>query len=94
MHPITALTTLLISSSLVATVNAETSREHAAHEHGHAAMDLILDGEEMLLEIHSPAYNLFGFEHAPNTAEQKAQVETVLKQTEQYRNASCCATTG
>lgn len=51
--------------------------EHGAHVHGIAALNLVLDGGELYLELDSPAVNLLGFEHAATTAEDKAKLEQV-----------------
>lgn len=54
------------------------SHEHGsldAHEHGHARLNLALEGQTLELELESPAFNLIGFEHAPSTEAQKASVE-------------------
>ncbi|WP_432472524.1 DUF2796 domain-containing protein [Amphritea sp. HPY] len=49
-------------------------RQHDSHEHGAATMLLAIEGDEMQLRIESPAANLLGFEHAPETAEQHQQL--------------------
>jgi hypothetical protein len=40
-------------------------RQHGAHVHGTAALNLALDGNEVHVELDSPAANVVGFEHAP-----------------------------
>ncbi|WP_373187978.1 DUF2796 domain-containing protein [Halopseudomonas sp.] len=37
----------------------------AAHEHGVATLNLVLDGEHLVFELESPAANIVGFEHMP-----------------------------
>jgi hypothetical protein len=49
-------------------------REHGTHEHGVAEFNIALAEATVTLELHSPAYNIFGFEHSPNTAEQQQAV--------------------
>lgn len=41
-----------------------------AHQHGHAQLQLALASEEVEVLLVSPAYNLLGFEHRPQTPEQ------------------------
>ena len=48
---------------------AETS--HGAHEHGTAAVDLVVEGSDVLVNFASPLYNLVGFEHAPRDDEDR-----------------------
>jgi len=45
-----------------------------AHEHGVAQLNAVLDGQTLELELMSPAMNLVGFEHAANSAADKAKV--------------------
>ena len=63
------LLTVAVSSSA-----ASEHREQRAHEHGVAEFNIALAETTVTLELHSPAYNLFGFEHSPNTAEQQQAV--------------------
>lgn len=42
-------------------------RQHDAHVHGIAALNLALEGEEVYIELGSPAANIVGFEHAPSS---------------------------
>lgn len=58
----------------------EHDHEHAehgsldAHEHGIAQLNVVLDGQALELELESPAMNLVGFEHAAESAADKAKV--------------------
>jgi len=51
-----------------------------AHEHGAARLNVVLDGQALELQLESPAMNLAGFEHAANSAADKAKVATVRGQ--------------
>jgi len=42
-------------------------RQHGAHVHGIAALNLALEGQEVHIELDSPAANTVGFEHAPSS---------------------------
>ncbi len=42
-------------------------REHGAHQHGHASMNIAISGGELQIELLTPAFNLLGFEHKPST---------------------------
>lgn len=42
-----------------------------AHVHGHARIDIALEGNELEIALNSPMDNLVGFEHAPTTDAQK-----------------------
>jgi hypothetical protein len=45
--------------------------EHGSHVHGTAHLNVAQIKGELTLELHSPAANIVGFEHAPRTAEEK-----------------------
>lgn len=44
------------------------------HVHGHAAVDVAVDGNRLLVVFESPLDNLVGFEHAPRNDKQKDAV--------------------
>ncbi|MCU1719335.1 DUF2796 domain-containing protein [Pseudomonas sp. 5P_3.1_Bac2] len=64
----------------------EHEHEHGslgAHEHGSAQLDVALDGPILEVQLHSPAMNLLGFEHAAQSAEDQATLSATHKQLEQ-----------
>ena len=63
-------------------IQAEEYRHHKAHEHGVAHMNVALEGNELYIELISPAANIVGFEHQPRTQEQKAAVKEAIKKLE------------
>jgi hypothetical protein len=42
-------------------------RQHGTHVHGIGQLNLALDGNELYIELDSPAANIVGFEHAPSS---------------------------
>ncbi|MCW2269467.1 DUF2796 domain-containing protein [Pseudomonas sp. JUb96] len=54
----------------------------AAHEHGVARLNAVLDGKTLEIELQSPAMNLVGFEHAAGSAADKAKVAAARAQLE------------
>tara|TARA_Y100000815_G_scaffold83734_1_gene72553 strand:+ start:956 stop:1573 length:618 start_codon:yes stop_codon:yes gene_type:complete len=54
-----------------------------AHEHGVASLNLVVDGNQVSLELDSPAANLAGFEYQPSTDEDRATVARVKTELEQ-----------
>ena len=58
-------------------------REHGAHEHGRGMLDVVAEGEELVVEFRIPAANVVGFEHAPRD---DAEREAVRKAAETFRN--------
>lgn len=72
----------LISSILVLGLSAGpalSQQNPAAHQHGRAQLQLVIDGEQIELLLQSPAYNLAGFEHRPETPEQQAAIDSITQ---------------
>ncbi len=65
-----ALTLCALSFS----AGAEERRQTGAHVHGQAELSMALDGEALQIELHSPLANLTGFEHSPETEEERAKL--------------------
>jgi hypothetical protein len=51
-----------------------------AHVHGHAALEVALDGSSLTVTLASPLDGIVGFEHAPRTPAQKQAAERALAQ--------------
>ena len=47
----------------------DDNREHGAHEHGAAALTIAWSGNELAIDLETPAYNVVGFEYAPTSEE-------------------------
>ena len=58
-------------------------REHEAHEHGRGTLDIVAEGEELVVEFRIPAANVVGFEHAPRD---DAEHEAVRMAAETFRD--------
>lgn len=44
---------------------------HGKHVHGEAEMNVVLDGNELIVEVHGPLDGFLGFEHMPKNETQK-----------------------
>jgi len=64
------------------TLTLQTHAEEA-HEHGIAELNLIQLNQQLQVEIISPAYNVFGFEHKPHSEQQKTTVKQRLADIQQ-----------
>jgi len=53
--------------------------KHNAHEHGVATMNYAIVGDEVQIELETPAYNVVGFEHQPNTEAQEELVHEAVE---------------
>ncbi|MDH5932922.1 zinc uptake protein ZrgA [Vibrio splendidus] len=73
----------------------EEFRSHEAHVHGKVEANIAQDGQELLVEVTAPGADVVGFEHAPETAEQKKVFEQAIAQLNKpeelfgFNNASC-----
>ena len=70
----------LATSSALMALSANASDNPGAHQHGHAELQVAVDGNQIDLIFTSPAYNLLGFEHRARTDDQKA----LVKETEEW----------
>lgn len=72
-------------------------RHHGAHVHGMATLDLVMDDDELMMHLKSPLMNFLGFEHQPETEQQKAIYQDMLQQLEmlatliEVKGSSCKA---
>ncbi len=55
-------------------------REVGSHVHGEAVIALVLSGDELTVELHSPVFNILGFESAPSTAAEQVTAATAANQ--------------
>lgn len=65
------LMTLLINTSAMA------KKALKAHVHGHAKLDMAIDGKTLYVELKSPAESILGFEHEPKSAKEKQTVKVI-----------------
>jgi ABC-type Zn2+ transport system substrate-binding protein/surface adhesin len=54
---------------------AETKRELGAHQHGHGTLNMAMEGNRLLIELHAPGADIVGFEHRARTDSDKAAIE-------------------
>ena len=80
-----AVTLLLAAAAFGVQANHDDheSHGHGAHEHGHGHLNLVLDGNQLMIELQAPAADLVGFEHAARSDEEKAQYAKALARLQQ-----------
>ncbi len=66
--------------SMATPLFADDDRQHTAHEHGAATLGIAQDQNTVLLELNSPAFNIFGFEHKPSNQTDKDLVAASVAQ--------------
>ena len=64
---------------LTGTTAASEYRQHGVHEHGVSRLNVAVEGEDVYLELVSPAVNIVGFEHRPKNEEQQAAVRKGIR---------------
>jgi hypothetical protein len=60
-------------------VLADEFEQHPPHEHGKVTINAALDGNQLVIELDSPAVNVVGFEHTPRTDNERAAVSAAAK---------------
>ncbi|MGO5000657.1 ZrgA family zinc uptake protein [Oceanisphaera sp. W20_SRM_FM3] len=53
--------------------------QEGAHQHGLGSLSLALNEQQLILELHAPAADIVGFEHAPQNIEQEQQQTAAFK---------------
>lgn len=69
---------LLLGGTLAAGIAAAERRDHDAHVHGRAEMDVAALGGTAEIVLRSPAVNLVGFEHEPRSDEERERSRVAL----------------
>lgn len=59
--------------------NTAVSRSAESHVHGGAILSVVSENGGIIMELETPLYNLIGFEYAPQSNEEKAQLAAVEK---------------
>ena len=75
MKTLSLVTILAVSTPLFA---EDEHREHGAHQHGHANLNLAWSGHEVEIELRSPAMNIVGFEHKVKSEADHQAVENAV----------------
>ncbi len=69
---------LFTHSAIQAAEDAHEHREHGAHEHGVGQLDVVIQGNEVVLALDGPAANIIGFEHAPGNDKERATLDQAI----------------
>lgn len=66
--------------------NSVGAASESPHQHGAGALNVVVDGSDLALEIRLPAIDVVGFEHSPKNGEQKAAVQKALRSFKEGRS--------
>jgi hypothetical protein len=58
--------------------HAQEHRELGAHEHGVGQLEIAVEGRTMTFALHVPGADIVGFEHHPETPEDKAAIDRAV----------------
>lgn len=70
------LTMTLTATAVVA--SAQEAREVGAHEHGHGALNIAVDGNRIAMQLEAPGFDIVGFEHAAESTEDRAAIQEAV----------------
>jgi len=57
---------------------AQETRDLGAHEHGHSALNIAIEGTQMAMELEAPGADIVGFEYEAETAEDRAKLDAAI----------------
>lgn len=60
-------------------VGISETRHHESHVHGIGQLNIALAGNDLQFELRSPSANIVGFEHAPETEQQKEKIHEAVE---------------
>ncbi len=72
------LTPVRMSTALILGFMSHSLVAAPPHVHGAGALQLVLEGSSLNVELRLPAMDVVGFEHAPRTAKHKEAVKTAV----------------
>lgn len=68
-----------LTLTLLSLITTAALAQGHAHVHGQARLDVVIDGDQLVLTLEAPLDSVVGFEHAPRTAAQRQAAEQALK---------------
>lgn len=72
------MTTLMIALMVPSTLFAQETRDLDAHEHGHSALNIAIEGTQVAMELEAPGADIVGFEYEATTAEDRAKLDAAI----------------
>lgn len=74
----TRFSPLLLAVFATTPAFADETRQLGAHEHGVGHLNIAFDGTQIAIELEAPGADIVGFEHAAESAEDRAAVEDAV----------------
>lgn len=57
---------------------AQETRDLGAHEHGHSALNIAIEGTQVAMELEAPGADIVGFEYEAETAGDRAKLDAAI----------------
>jgi hypothetical protein len=74
MRTISMIVLVAVLALLSQPGSAEEHRQLGAHVHGHGRLNIAIEDKKVAIELEAPGADIAGFEHEPNTPDQKAAI--------------------
>jgi hypothetical protein len=74
----TTTTVFLAAVAASPAMAQDEHRELSAHEHGVGQLEIAIEGDRVILELHAPGADIVGFEHYAESAEDRAAIEDAV----------------
>ena len=71
-------TALVIALMVPSSLLGQETRELGAHEHGHSALNIAIEGTQVAMELEAPGVDIVGFEYEAETAEDLAKLDAAI----------------
>lgn len=72
------ITSLVIALMVPSALSAQETRDPGAHEHGHSALNIAIEGAQVAMELDAPGADIVGFEYVAETAEDRARLDAAI----------------
>jgi Protein of unknown function (DUF2796) len=70
----------LLAILVTTAAGAQETRQLGAHQHGHAKLEIAIEGDVVQIGLDAPGADIVGFEHAPNTPAETAAMDAAKRQ--------------
>lgn len=71
-------TTLTLALLLPTALVAQETRDLDAHEHGHSALNIAIEGNDLAMELEAPGADIVGFEYVASTDADRAKIAAAI----------------
>lgn len=73
---VTSIISALMTCPAAFAAPKDKHKTHKAHEHGHAKLNLVVEGSKLTAQLEAPSESIYGFEYEPKSDKEKKQRES------------------